>query len=237
MTVSSVKARLLLPTLPAVSVSVTSTLCSPLGTTGVKVHWPVAALVGTETAAAPSMLISTAAPGSPMPDSAGLEVIRSVAEIPVSDTSATLTTGATLSTVKVNEAVPVLPATSVSVTTTVCTPSVTTGVRVQLPAASVATETADAPSTLTCTAALGSPVPDTAGLEVIPSAGEIPVSATSPAVTTGAVLSSVKVSVAVVSAGGVVVLNRFVSLTTMVWGPSGSVGVKLQAPPTLAVAI
>ena len=73
----------------------------------------------------------------PAPLIAGFDVIPSLAEPPVSETSAMLTAGGVLSSVKLSVAVPVLPARSVWLAVSVCAPSARpAGVKLQAPVAS-----------------------------------------------------------------------------------------------------
>ena len=112
-----------------------------------------------------------------MPLSAGFEVILSVDDDAGVLASAIVTAGATLSSVKVNDAVPVLPATSVSLATMVCAPCARpVGVNDQAPLAlAVVVPSTVAPS-VSVTTALASAVPLSAGFEVILSVDDEPVS-------------------------------------------------------------
>ena len=103
--------------------------------------------------------------------------------------------------VKVREAVPVLPAASVSLATSVCAPLVRpAGVNDQAPLAfAVVVPRMVAPS-LIVTVALASPAPLSVALEVMLSLEEEPVSLSNPAVTAGAAVSTVTLS-AVEAAG------------------------------------
>src|SRR6266850_1905374 len=101
-------------------------------------------------------------------------------------------TGACVSSVlrvKASEALPVLPAASVSPATMVCAPAARpVGVYDQAPVALAVVVAAMAvPSTVKWTTAPGSAVPVRAGLAVILSLAEAPVSLARPAVTAGAV--------------------------------------------------
>ena len=146
----------------------------------------------------PPSLIVTTALAWPVPLIAGFEVIPSLAELPVSETRPMLSAGAVLSSVKLSVAVPVLPAASVWLAVRVCAPSASpAGVKLQAPAASAVVVPRTAPPSLIVTTALAWPVPLIAGFEVIPSLAELPVSETRPMLSAGAVLSSVKLSVAV----------------------------------------
>src|SRR5262249_30044593 len=91
------------------------------------------------------------------------------------------------SSVKVNEAVPVLPAALVSLATTVWVPSASpAGVNVHSPEAFAVAVTATAlPSTVKCTTAFGSAEPVNASLGGILSVDDVPVSLTNLAVTLG----------------------------------------------------
>ncbi len=105
-------------------------------------------------------------------------------------TNCSVTAGAVVSSVKESDAVPVLPAALVSLATTVWTPSARlVGVKDQAPLAlAVAVAVTAAPSTVKCTTAFGSAVPASAGLEVILSVAEMPVSLARASVSTGAVV-------------------------------------------------
>ena len=90
-----------------------------------------------------------------------------------------------MSSVKVSEAVPGLPARSVSLATSVWEPSVSVGVKLQAPELSAVVVPRVVLPSLIVTVALGSPPPLSAGLEVILSLDELPVSAISASVTDG----------------------------------------------------
>ena len=90
-----------------------------------------------------------------MPLIAGFEVMLSVAELPVSETSAMLTAGAALSSVKLSVAVPVLPARSVWLAVSVCAPSANpAGVKLQAPVLSAVVVPSVAPPSLMVTSVL-----------------------------------------------------------------------------------
>ena len=100
------------------------------------------------------------------------------------------TTGAVVSSVKLSDAVPVLPKLSVWLATMVWAPSASPlGVNDQAPVASAVTVVAMAlPSMVKCTAVLASPVPLSASLEVMWSLAELPVSMASASVRVGPVV-------------------------------------------------
>ena len=81
------------------------------------------------------MVTCTDAFGSPVPVTVATLVIRSVADAPVSDTSATVTGGTVVSSVNASVALALLPARSVSLTTTLWLPSASTGAKLQAPVA------------------------------------------------------------------------------------------------------
>ena len=150
----------------------------------------------------------TRAPGSAVPLTPALLVIRSVAEPPVSWARAMVTIGAVVSRVKVTWLVPMLPAALVCDTVRVCTPSARpTGVKFHVPmpppifssdkakpspddslgTSSPMTGTVavkPAPS-VTVTVVPASPVPLRLGSLVIASVSDLPVSSTRAMVTTG----------------------------------------------------
>ncbi len=134
---------------------------------------------------------------------------------------------------KLSVAVPVLPARSVWLALNVWAPSARPfGVKLQAPVASAIVVPSVTPPSLMVTRVLACPVPLIAGLEVILSVDELPVSATSATLTTGAELSSVKLSVAVP-----MLPSLAVWLAVSVCAPSARPGVKLQAPVPSAVAV
>ena len=102
------------------------------------------------------------------------------------------TAGGVVSSVRLREAVPVLPAASVSLATMVWAPSARpVGVNVHAPLASAVAVVATAwPSTVKWTIALASPEPLSAALEVILSVEDDPVSFDKFAVTPGATVST-----------------------------------------------
>ena len=103
------------------------------------------------------------------------------------------TVGVVVSSVKLSDAVPVLPAALVSLTMIVCAPSKSPlGVKLQFPLASaVAVDPISVPSTLKCTTALASPEPCKEGSLVILSLDEAPVSDARFSFTAGATVSTV----------------------------------------------
>ena len=101
----------------------------------------------------------------------------SLAETPVSATSAMLTAGAVLSSVKLSVAVAVLPAGSVWLALSVWPPSANPiGVKLHAPVASAIAVPSVRPPSLIVTSVLACPTPVTAGFEVILSLAETPVS-------------------------------------------------------------
>ena len=123
-------------------------------------------------------------------------VMLSVLELPVSEPatrSGVPPLGAVVSRVKVSEAEPVLPKASVWLATMVWAPSASPlGVNDQAPCALAVTVARTAvPSMVKCTSVLASPVPLSAGLEVMWSVAELPVSTARLSVTVGAAVLSV----------------------------------------------
>src|SRR5438105_15121451 len=97
---------------------------------GVNDQAPLALAVAVAAMAAPSTVKWTTAPGSAVPLSAGLAVILSLAEAPVSLARLAVTTGAVdgggavgVGSVKTSAALPALPAASVSLATTALVPT------------------------------------------------------------------------------------------------------------------
>src|ERR1700744_856883 len=138
-------------------------------------------------------------------DGATTLVISSVCEIPESAAAVrtgALPVGAVVSSVKLSEALPMLPNASVWLATIVCVPSANPlGVNDQFPSASVvAVAVIAVPSTVKCTSVLARPVPLSASLEVMWSAADNPVSNVRLSVTVGPVVFSVKIT------GGVLVV-------------------------------
>src|ERR1700761_4731955 len=130
-------------------------------------------------------------------------VMSSVCEAPESEAAVktgALPVGAVVSSVKLSEAVPMLPNASVWLATTVCVPSASPlGVNDQFPSASVvAVAVIAVPSTVKCTALLAKPVPLNASLEVMWSAADKPVSNVRLSVTVGPVSATVTVRLAAV---------------------------------------
>ena len=190
---SSVKVSAAEPVLPAASVSLATMVCAPSDRVGVKVQMPPLLTVVVPRVVEPSLIV-TVAFGSPPPVSASFDVILSEGEGPVSDTRLCVTAGGVVSSVKVSEAEPVLPAELISLATMVCDPSnKPLGVNVQLPLLlAVAVLAIALPSTVKCTTALGSPEPVSASFDVILSEDDEPVSLTKLAVTCGAGVDDVK---------------------------------------------
>src|SRR5689334_5388709 len=119
-----------------------------------------------------------------MPLIAGFAVIASPAELPVSDTSAMLSTGAVLSSVKLSVVVPLLPGLPARVAASVYAPSASpVGVKLHAPVLSVIAVPSTMLPILIVTNVLGLPVPLIAGFEVILSLAELPVSETRAIVT------------------------------------------------------
>ncbi len=129
---SSVKARVAVLVLPARSVPVTETVCAP--SAGERREAPDAGSVGGDRSgqdAVDGHLHGRVRIAGPV--TVATFVIPSVADVPVSETSATVTGGGVVSRVNASDAFPVLPARSVSLTTTVWLPSARTGVKLQRP--------------------------------------------------------------------------------------------------------
>src|SRR5262249_15325245 len=146
---------------------------------GVNAQAP-AALAAVVPSTTPPSLIVTVAFWSPEPLIVGLLVIPSLADAPVSLTSATVTAGAVISSVKLSAAEPVLPARSVSDALSVCALSPRpVGTKLQAPAALAVVVPSTTPPSLIVTVAFWSPDPWIAGLLVIPSLADAPVSLTS----------------------------------------------------------
>ena len=82
---------------------------------------PPASAVVVPSVVAPSVKVTTVL-AAPVPLSAGFEVILSLDDEPVSLERAAVTVGATVSSVNVSDAMPVLPALSVSLATMVWAP-------------------------------------------------------------------------------------------------------------------
>ena len=153
---ASVKFSVALPVLPAWSVWVALSACAPSAKpAGVKLQAPVPPAVVVPSVVPPSLIV-TAVLAWPVPFIAGFDVIRSVAEIPVSDARAMLTTGAVLSSVKFSVALPVLPAWSVWVALSACAPSARpAGVKLQAPVPPAVVVPSVVPPSLIVTAVLG----------------------------------------------------------------------------------
>ena len=113
---SFVNVKLELPTFPARSVSVTTTVCEPSASA-------VVAVFKLPVTVAPSICTTRVTPALLLRVSVASFVILSVALVPLSAARTTDGAGAVVSFVKVRLALPTLPAASVSVTTTVCAPS------------------------------------------------------------------------------------------------------------------
>ena len=115
---------------------------------------------------------------------AGFDVILSVDDDPVSLARREGIAASALSSAKVSDALPVLPAASVSLATTVWEPLTRpVGVKLQAPDASeVAVPAMALPSTVKWTTALAAPLPVRVGFDVILSVDDDPVSLARPAV-------------------------------------------------------
>ena len=120
---SSVKLSECWPVLPVALVSLATMVCAPWPrAVGLKVQAPVASAVAVGAMALPSIEKCTTALASPPPVSAGFDVILSVDDDPVSFARRAVMAAALLSSVKVSDALPVLPAASVSLATMVWLP-------------------------------------------------------------------------------------------------------------------
>src|SRR5262249_16004472 len=132
--------------------------------------------------------------GSPAPLSAAFDVILSLADAPVSFARVSVTVGAVVSSVKVSEALPVLPAASVSLATMVWAPwARPTGGNGHAPLALAGAVPSVVAPSLNVTTALASPVPLSAAFAVILSLADTPVSLDRLSATAGAVVSSINV--------------------------------------------
>src|SRR5450755_515836 len=129
---SSVKVSEAEPVLPAVSVSLATTVCGPSDRLGVKLQVPPALAVAVPNVETPSLNVTTAV-ASPPPVRASFDVILSLEDDPVSDTRLSVTAGGVVSSVKVSEAEPVKAKALVSLATMVCGPSDRLGVKLQVP--------------------------------------------------------------------------------------------------------
>src|ERR1700682_4101012 len=234
--VSSVNVSDAVPVLPARSVSLATMVCDPSDRPlGVNDQTPAPFAIVVPRTVVPSFSVTTAL-ASPDPVSASFDVILSAGDAPVSVTRLSATTGAVVSSVKVSDAVPVLPNVSVWLATMVCAPSARPlGVNDHAPWAVAVTVLAiGLPSIVKCTTVLARPVPVSASLEVMRSVLEAPVSNARLSVTVGAVVLSVKTTGVLVP----VLPAASVSLATMLWLPlPASVTVLLQAPPLPTLAV
>src|SRR6201987_2048139 len=148
-------------------------------------------------------------------------VMLSVLDTPLSGAAArsgVLGGAAVVSSVKVREVVPVLPAVSVSVATMVWLPSARVGVNDQWPLASAVVVPMTVLPSLKVTTALASPAPVRVASLVMRSLLDAPLSLFSASVTAGGVVASVKVGVELPVLPAV-----SVSVATMVWLPSARV--------------
>ena len=218
--------------LPAGSVAVAVMLCGPL-VNGLlmQLHTPLPFAIAVQSVTPPSFTV-TVAPGSALPLIVGvllLDVLPAVGALMLG------APGTAVSIVNGRTAVAglVLPAPSVAVAVTLCTPTVNAvvGVQVQLPPPSVvAVQTVFAPS-FTVTVLPGSAWPEMAGVVVLITAFAVGTSITG---TLGATVSTVKLRTAawlVLPAGSVAVANT-------VCGPSlKASAVQLQVPPAVTVAL
>ena len=122
--VSRVRATWAVAVLPAASVSVAVSVWAPSARfCGVKIQCPALSAVAVPSAW-PASLIATVAFGSPSPVTAGSSVMPSVADTPVSYSSAAVTAGGAVSMVRasVGDGPETLPAASVSVADRSCRP-------------------------------------------------------------------------------------------------------------------
>ena len=126
--VSTVKESWSLPVLPARLVARTVKVCSPSETGGEKWARPFASATATPTIWPSSTRVSEVNASVDTFTLAFL-VMSSLEELPVSSVSDRVTVGGEVSTVKVSEASPVLPAASVAWTVNVCCPSETSRAR------------------------------------------------------------------------------------------------------------
>ena len=156
----------LLPVLPAASVTcaVSELLPLPVSVTGM-LQLPLAAPRRVPSAVAPSKSVTVA----PASATSTVPVMVCAAWLVARPLLVIATTGAVVSSVKLSEAVPVLPKLSVWLATMVWAPSASPlGVNDQAPVASAVTVVAMAlPSTVKCTTVLASPVPLSASFEVM----------------------------------------------------------------------
>ena len=187
--VSRVKETVAEAVLPAVSVSLAVIVCAPSVSVGVKLQ-PPAAFAVVVPSVVPLSVSVTRALGSPAPKIWVMLVIPSLVELPVSVESTALTVGGLVSRVKVSEVEPAFPDLSVSLAVMVCTPSVSVGVKLQAPVPSAMVVPRRVTPSFRVTTVLASPVPLIAGLLVMRSEDEAPVSCTSAAVTAGGVVST-----------------------------------------------
>src|SRR5918998_257113 len=222
-------------TFPTASICVADTVCgpSPSGVVGSSVQVPSGATVAVPTTT-PSTVTVTVAPGSPVP------VIVGVLSAVISPSVGEVTTGASgavASTVNVlvGDAGDVLPAASVCVADTVCSPSASGSVsaRLQVPSGCTVVVPTTAPSTVTSTVAPGSPVPVTVGVvsEIVD-----PFAGLSTTGASGAAVSTVNVTV---SDAGDVLPAGSVCVAVTVWSPSASgvVTSRLQVPSGATVVV
>src|ERR1700751_2020291 len=158
-------------------------------------------------------------------------VMLSVLDTPLSGAAArsgVLGGAAVVSSVKVREVVPVLPAVSVSVATMVWLPSARVGVNDQWPLASAVVVPMTVLPSLKVTTALASPAPVRVASLVMRSLLDAPLSLLSASVTAGGGVSMVTLS----GADAVLVLPAIsVSLAVSVWVPSLSVELTIDQLP------
>src|SRR5207248_1260757 len=154
-----------------------------------KVQCPLESTVVVPSMVVPSFSVTTAL-ASPEPVSVGVEVTLSDDDEPVSLARLSVTGGALVSSTKVKNAVPALPAVSVSDTRIVWLPSSSpTGANVQSPLASAVVVPSTVVPSINVTSAFGSPEPVSVGVEVILSVDDKPVSFATRDVGRGATVS------------------------------------------------
>ena len=214
--VSSVKLSEAVPVLPKLSVWLATMVWAPSASPlGVNDQAPVASAVTVVAMALPSMVKCTAVLASPVPLSASLEVMWSLDDEPVSMASASVRVGPVVLKLKTTALeLPVLPAASLTAAVSELLPLLSVTGMLQLP--------------LGCTTAVPSALVPSRSVTVVPASADIHragnglrrlVGRTAALViaTTGAVVSSVKLSEAVP-----VLPKLSVWLATMVWAPSAS---------------
>ncbi len=160
--------------LPDTSVAVMSTVWEPSASGAVVVYdQSPLALVVTVATSAPSMRITTVAPGSARPAIRGVEspmIVPSAGDV--------MNAMVLRSTMKSTVAVAVEPPAPIAITTTVCapSPSASGGVKLKVPSGSTAVRPASTPSMMMMISAPGSPVPVMGGVASVtipPAVGEV----------------------------------------------------------------